>query len=252
MDFDKIKRAARNTLKMVSNKVEETFLRPDDDEEMIELKPDKQIFDDFDSFADSEDIMGQTQRFDMKDALNRFKKHKDELENTIASLVKNENANSNEDKTVNEFIENNFTELKNDISESISEIDSDISNLSAHYSHEMTKLERDLSRLGDNISNVVAVAEKTNTAITELSDNLEAAIIDINKKLNEISSSMSGVNKINDSIFDLKNSQINTKNVLGELETAFRRMKKKITAGITILSIISVIVVILEVINLLS
>ena len=252
MDFDKIKKAARNTIKMVSNKVEETFLRPDEDEDMIELKSDSKGYDDFDDFTEADDFMGQTQRFDMKDALNRFRKHKDELESNISNFVKNDDAQTKEDSAVNDFFESNFTDLKKDISESISDIDTDISNLSARYSHEMTKVEKDIARLEKSIDKVTSISEKTDSSLNELSDNLESAIMDINKKLSEISSSISGVNKINDSIFDLKNSQINTKNVLGDLEVAFRRLKKKMTAGVTILSIISAIVVVLEVINLLS
>lgn len=250
MDFDKIKKAAKNTIKIVSDKVEETFARPDEDE-TIELRTNPVAYDDVDDFSDNDDLMGNTQRFDMKDALNRFRKRKDEIEDKLADIIKNDESDTS-DSDVSGFIENSFTVLEKGINESISDIDADISNLSAQYKNEISKINDDISSLTQNVDKVSAESEKINASITELSDNLESAIMDINKKLTDISSSISGVNRINDSIFDLKNSQINTKNVLGDLEASFMTLKKKMTAGVTILSIISVIVVVLEVINLLS
>lgn len=252
MNFDKIKKVAKDAIRTVSSKVEEKLLRTEDEEDMIELKSEPDMYDEIDDFSEESDYMGETRRFDMKDALNRFKKHKDELEETLSDLMGSSDSKPDKDTDVNDFIESNFTDLKKDISESISDIDSDISDLSANYSREMTRINADIKVLGESIRKTAEITEKNNASIATLSDNLESAIMDINKKLSDISSSISGVNKINDSIFDLKNSQINTKNVLGDLETSFRRLKKKMNAGVTILSIISAIVVVLEVINLLS
>ena len=251
MNFNKITKFAKDAIKAMGNKVEEKFLR-DDEEDMIELHPQQDLYDEVDDFSEDPDYMGQTRRFDMKDALNRFKQHKDELENTLSDLMGSSDSKEDKGTDVNEFIESNFTDLKKDITESISDIDSDISDLSANYSREMTKVNADIKSLCESIRKTTEITEKNNSSIATLSDNLESAIIDMNKKLSEISSSISGVNKINDSIFDLKNSQVNTKNTLGELETSFRRLKKKMNAGVTILSIISAVVVVLEVINLLS
>ena len=251
MNFSKITKFAKDAIKNMSNKVEEKFLREDEDD-MIQIKSGPDLYDEADDFSEDPDYMGQTRRFDMKDALNRFKQHKDELENSLSDLMSSSSSKDTPETDVNEFIENNFTDLKKDITESISDIDSDISDLSANYSREMTKVNADIKALCESIKKTTEITEKNNTSIAALSDNLEEAIMDINKKLGDISSSISGVNKINDSIFDLKNSQINTKNTLGELDTSFKRLKKKMNAGIIILSIISAIVAVLEIINLLS
>ena len=251
MDFDKIKKAAKDTIKMVSNKVEEKLSRPDDD--VIEIKQNNTVYDDIDDFTeDINDVMGTTQRFDMKDALNRFRKRQDNIEETLSDLIKNNNSKDTDDKSVNDFIESSLTDLKKDLSESISDIDSDISNLSVHYSQEMNKIDLDMKNLRECVENIAKMTDKTGNSLTTLSENLESSILDINKKLGEISSTISGVNRINDSIFDLKNSQINTKNFLGDLEAAFKNLKKKTTFGITILSIISAIIAVLEILNLLS
>ena len=252
MDFDKIKKAAKDTIKIVSNKVDEKLSRSDDDE-MFEVKSAKTVYDDIDDFTDADDdFMGETRRFDMKDALNRFRKRQDDIEDALSDVIKTKDNKQSDDKAVNEFIQSNISDLKKNISESISDIDEDISNLSTNYSQEMKKINSDIQDLRQYIDKVSEMTQKTDSSINTLSENLEGSILDINKKLNEISSSISGVNRINDSIFDLKNTQMNTKNFLGDLEASFNALKRKMTAGVTILSVITAIIAVLEILNLLS
>lgn len=252
MDFDKIKKAAKDTIKIVSNKVDEKLSRSDDDE-MFEVKSAKTVYDDIDDFTDADDdLMGETRRFDMKDALNRFRKRQDDIEDALSDVIKTKDNKQSDDKAVNEFIQSNISDLKKNISESISDIDEDISNLSTNYSQEMKKINSDIQDLRQYIDKVSEMTQKTDSSINTLSENLEGSILDINKKLNEISSSISGVNRINDSIFDLKNTQMNTKNFLGDLEASFNALKRKMTAGVTILSVITAIIAVLEILNLLS
>ena len=252
MDFDKIKKAAKDTIKIVSNKVDEKLSRSDDDE-MFEVKSAKTVYDDIDDFTEADDdFMGETRRFDMKDALNRFRKRQDDIEDALSDVIKTKDNKQSDDKAVSEFIESNISDLKKNISESISDIDEDISNLSTNYSQEMKKINSDIQDLRQYIDKVSEMTQKTDSSINTLSENLEGSILDINKKLNEISSSISGVNRINDSIFDLKNTQMNTKNFLGDLEASFNALKRKMTAGVTILSVITAIIAVLEILNLLS
>lgn len=68
----------------------------------------------------------------------------------------------------------------------------------------------------------------------------------------EIKQTVVSVSKLNDSIFDLKNAQINTKNSIAELETGFIKLKRKCIASVTILSILSAIIIALEILQLLS
>lgn len=252
MDFDKIKKAAKDTIKIVSNKVDEKLSRSDDDE-MFEVKSAKTVYDDIYDFTEADDdLMGETRRFDMKDALNRFRKRQDDIEDALSDVIKTKDNKPSDDKAVNEFIQSNISDLKKNISESISDIDEDISNLSTNYSQEMKKINSDIQDLRQYIDKVSEMTQKTDSSINTLSENLEGSILDINKKLNEISSSISGVNRINDSIFDLKNTQMNTKNFLGDLEASFNALKRKMTAGVTILSVITAIIAVLEILNLLS
>ena len=68
----------------------------------------------------------------------------------------------------------------------------------------------------------------------------------------EIKQTVTSVARLNDSVFDLKNTQMNTKNAIIELETSIKRLKKKCVLGVTVLSILSAIVIALEIILMLS
>lgn len=83
-------------------------------------------------------------------------------------------------------------------------------------------------------------------------NDLRVSITSINNDLTEIKQNTSSITKLNDSIFDIKNTQQNTKKSLYELSERILVLKKKLVAGITVVSILSVMVIVLEIINLLS
>lgn len=190
MDFDKIKKVAKDTFRIVSNKAGESTPPP---------RTHNVTEDDFDDFSMDNDFMGQTRKFDMKDALNRVKKNTDAIKNSVSDLFDNDTHEDNNSTT------------------------------------------------SDN-----SVINEEILSLRESVENIESHIAIIERKLTDISNSVSGVNKINDSIFDLKNSQINSRNSISELELSFRQLKKKIVSGITVISIITALIAILQIINLLS
>lgn len=207
MDFDKIKKVAKDTFKIVNGKPGEVDAIP-----RTHVEPE----DDFDDFTMDDDFMGQTRKFDMKDALNRIKKNTESIKGSVADII-------DDNEPVNEPV-------KDDI-------------------HIMPQRESADAKM---ISESITEFKEELKSLRSSNENLDEHIAVIERKLSEISNAVSGVNKINDSIFDLKNSQINTKNSINELELAFRRMKKKMVSGLTVISIITAIVAVLEIINILS
>lgn len=203
MDFDKIKRVAKDTFKVVSGRA---------DEPKAPNRP-SQRPDDFDDFTLDDDLLGETRKFDMKDALNRVKKNTEAIKNSVSDII------SNDKKDTAEAPKASDTECMSDIG----------------------KVSAGLVEIGNEVE-----------ALRESTENLENHIVIIERKLSEIANSVSGVNKINDSIFDLKNSQINTRNSINEMELSLKRMRKKMISGLTVISIITAVIAILEVINLLS
>ena len=107
----------------------------------------------------------------------------------------------------------------------------------------------DISRRLSTIKNML---EKQSDAATKSVVNINAKLNAQDERLTDISSSLGSVSKLNDSVFDLKNTQMNTRNSIDELENSFRRLKKKMTAGVTLISILSAVLIVLEVLNLLS
>lgn len=81
---------------------------------------------------------------------------------------------------------------------------------------------------------------------------LKHSLGNISDDIAEIKQAVTSVSKLNDSIFDLKNAQVNTKNSLAELEAGFIKLKRKCVVGVTILSVLGAITIALEIVQLLS
>ncbi len=119
----------------------------------------------------------------------------------------------------------------------------------------LNTIEYQLDKIDEAVSMLKAdIADSSNETarIIRIVDNISGKVNRTSEKLTDLNNSLASVSKLNDSIFDLKNSQMNTKNSLGELQSAFFKLKKKMTTGITIISILVAVIAILEVINLLS
>ena len=81
---------------------------------------------------------------------------------------------------------------------------------------------------------------------------IKEAVEAVSAGVSEIKQAVNSVSRLNDSLFDLRNTQLNTKNAVSDLETAFARLKKKCVLGVTVLSILSAIVIVLEIVLMLS
>lgn len=142
-----------------------------------------------------------------------------------------------ETKELSNTLNSSIEDFKAAVDENIKTIENHLLALS-YKDNEVEALKEDLKKhINSNASSTAAINGKMSA---------------IESKLTEISNSLSSISKLNDSIFDLKNSQMNSKNSLEELSTAFIILKKKCITGVVILSIVSVLILIMEVINLLS
>ncbi len=130
-----------------------------------------------------------------------------------------------------------FDRVDGDIKSIIEELDAVSKNVEA-LSQKLAAMEvKDTQRMGDHERNYSDIKR----AVNEMSGNVA-----------DIKQVVSSVSKVNDSIFDLKNSQMNTKKVLSDMGTSFARLKKKCVLGVTVLSILSAIIIALEIILMLS
>ncbi len=111
-----------------------------------------------------------------------------------------------------------------------------------------SKLENISSKLDEGARRSEANTKDRQGNYSDLKASIDSASADIS----EIKQAVLSVSKLNDSIFDLKNTQYNTKNSILNLETAFTRLKRKCVLGVTVLSVLSAIVIVLEIILMLS
>lgn len=124
---------------------------------------------------------------------------------------------------------------------------------------QLKELESRLSDVSDGLENIkrrfqamqqsVELGMNSNINRIEL---LNKSVETLKAQTGEIAQTVSGVTKLSDSVFDLKNSQVNTKNSIEALSSAVKSMKKKLTLGAAVFSVIAVVIAILQIITLLS
>lgn len=123
------------------------------------------------------------------------------------------------------------------LTELIGESDKKIENLTEEY-----------KKLYDLITSIEAYSRDNATS----AENTAIKIDDMSNKTEEIRQAVLSISKLNDSIFDLKNTQLNVKKSLENLETGFNGLKKKCVLGITIISILTLISIAMSVVVMLS
>lgn len=174
---------------------------------------------------------------------------KDELQNAvdesgIKEKVKNSMKNSM-DKV--EEIKEGIVSVS-EMSDRFDDVELKIQNVS----EDISSLSKKLNELSDKL-NVMEVQckEQNNDSAKNYSD-VKESVQAVGSEVTEIKQAVSAVSRLNDSVFDLKNTQMNTKNVMSDLETSFNRLKKKCVLGVTVLSILSAIIIVLEIVLMLS
>lgn len=280
MDLDKLKKAARDksaaALKRLTDLNEDDNTQDGDNESFDEFTEKSDVRMDY-SEPGSDDEIESTRRFNLRDMLSGLYKKGEELlrdddgsdditENNTgiddkpeadsgspeadtdsSSEEKKESENvmsapvSDEIRAYLEQISSGITALEN----------SDTSKLyeSKNSTREITERLDDISK---RLSNIKVILDKQSDSNTKSVVNINAKLNAQDERLSDISASLGSVSKLNDSIFDLKNHQMNTRNSMDTLEKSFSVLRKKTIAGITVISILSAVLIVLEVLNLLS
>lgn len=169
-------------------------------------------------------------------------------ESGIKEKVKNTVKNSVE-KFDNKF--DNIRESVVSVSEMSDRFD-DVESKIQNVSEDIDGLKSKIKDISEKL-NVIDVQD--NERMKEHQDNyseIKASVEEISKSVSEVKQAFNSISKLNDSVFDLKNTQLNTKNTISDLESSFVKLKKKCVLGVTVLSILSAIVIVLEVVLMLS
>ncbi len=262
MDFDKLKKAAKETFRIMTGKDDDELF--DDDDEIINNdtesdaesdfdyapepfdKPEEEAGSDVSSDTSDDSTVEHTQRIDLKSVLQMFKSPGSDDAKQAPDTPKTDTKASVEEATkAVEKIDKKIDEISVAAGENSEKINVTLTELKTDVSSALDTFRDELSAMRVNSDGMTSGQQEFSSTVLE---RLNAT----DKKIDKIAASISSVSKLNDSIFDLKNSQINTKNSLGDLEAAFYQFKKKLNSSLLIISIIAAVIVILEIINLLS
>ncbi len=230
------------------------------------------------------DETDKTQKFNIQDMLSKMRRKGEDIYQSSREFISN--AVSEQPGSVEDTQEDNETEIESadeqsqdntfictaetiNIEHALADADEYLKEAKQMSEELKTSVEEFRSLMNDNIGRIeeklIAMSYREQD-IDSLKEALEKHINSnasstatingkmsaIESKLGEISNSLSGISKLNDSIFDLKNAQMNSKNSIEELATSFSFLRKKCIAGVTVLSIVAILILIMEVINLLS
>ncbi len=214
------------------------------------------------------ELVENTQKINLNDTINlqsvidRFKKTAGDIKDTLTSKVdeiKTRRENSavfrNEAENSGEKPGDKGAEAQSAEAESKPENNENVfaaSRKADCISADITELMKKL----DNITEKLCAMDAQNGVVRrDCADgfkDVRGAMAEIGEDITEIKQTVSWVSKLNDSVFDLKNTQLNTKNALSDMETSVSKLKKKCVLGVTVLSILSAVVIVLEIVLMLS
>lgn len=211
----------------------------------------KEFLEEFDMDMEIEaEPVENTQKFNIGDIVN-VKEVVDKVKEAAGNIV--EAAAKVTEKVTESKREEE--DIISDTMEKIDVIDERLEDVSENFGGVQNRIET----VNEAVASLDKRIQDIEIKISALSDDAAARNAEIKQEFTElkavaeqIRNSVNGVSKLSDSVFDMKNMQQNTKTALTDLQVAFMRLKKKTVAGIAILSVISFIVIALEVINLLA
>lgn len=194
-----------------------------------------------------------TQRIgeNIQNVINKVKKTAGRMAETLsAKSDEGESVNTDEDNALNSLDSNK----NEDVNQQVLSEDAAVPP-SQEYGEVLAQLNTALTNLSEINTRLQTIELKVNDAQRQSASDNNVVRDLLDKTMNmtlDIKNTINSVSKLNDSIFDLKNSQQNVKMSVSDVESAFKRLKSKCITGFTIISIIGLITIALEVINLLS
>lgn len=150
-------------------------------------------------------------------------------------------------------------EISLDLDEIKSQVTQAVKNAMSNGNGELAKLSESMESAVEVLENVKlrlqAIQRSSEDGLRENTDavaSMRKSVNELRERVTEISQAMSGVSRISDSVFDLKNAQVNMKKSIDSAETSIKLLKKKLNVSVAVLSILSVLIIALQIIAVLS
>lgn len=233
--------------------------------------------------AENVEAVENTQKINLNDTinlqsvLNKFRKTADGLENgarkfkeSVVNRMDKLKSKKEEDEQniIEEAMDDIQEKVKNTVKNSVQKID-DIKEDVESFSNMPDKLENLEGRFENLQNTVLSLSEKLDSVLEKLGmidaqdrdymkdhernySDIRRSFEDVTSGIADLKQTVNSFSKLNDSLFDMKNTQLNTKNAVADLETGFKRLKKKCVLGVTVLSVLSAITIVLEIVLMLS
>ena len=162
-------------------------------------------------------------------------------------------------KPINEKPQQQTEEIVEEYSLDLDDLKDAISDMVRETVNESRQEPADLSGLTKELENIKIRLQKIQHSTEDLiRDNgtnitaLHKSSSELRDRINEVSQSVAALSKVSDSVFDLKNAQVNTKKSIEGTEGAINALKKRITASTAIFTILAILIIVLQIIALLS
>ena len=134
-----------------------------------------------------------------------------------------------------------------------------IKNISESAKQKLDGIKSTPSELTDKIDAMASKLNEIEVKQIETKSDMDINIKDIGTRLDTLTAQVSDVHqsvtlvsKLNDRMFEIKNAQQNMKKDFEDLETAITTLKKKQVTTATVMSLLSIVIIVLEIVNLLS
>lgn len=163
-----------------------------------------------------------------------------------------------DDESVSFNVDAIKSEIKDTVKGSISKLENfgeGLASITARFDatdKKLSELEHELNDANNRLRSVVTASDDAKKDRNRTVVEIKSHVNELMNKISDVQQTVNGVSKLTDSVFDLKNTQLNTKKSIEDLEMSFNRLKKKCVLGITILSILAAISIALQVVTLLS
>lgn len=213
-------------------------------------------------FTDSRDDAGQEETEEDEpesESCDETEENEPESESCDEAVIESKDDTAEEcDESVSET-ESETVIVKKEITVDNSDLKDDINKLTdcininrEEFTDRYNDIVNRISEMDERITKISDMFDAKYDSLAGISKNINGKINVTDEKMKEVVNSLGSVSKLNDSIFDLKNSQMNMKKAVAELDLSFNKLKKKMNHSVAIISVLTAIIVLLEVFNLLS
>lgn len=182
---------------------------------------------DYAEFLQNLNIINDNEPVSVEDTMSFNIRHKEVEEKSAPSEAQTENVEDDYIDTMPKMYMSLTDDKLLSISGSVERLTNIVENNDIRKEHTLDKVLSELSQISSELARIKTAQEKMQNSISEFA-------------------------RVSDSVFDLKNAQQGMRTSMQNMEVGVTNLKKKIVSAMTLLSVLSFLVVIMQILNLFS